>query len=114
MAKSKRIKLPTYDHPVSAFAGIRERLALVSMVHQKTWSSYAGLVGDYMHTVRFISKTEGWEVNFMWTDNSKHIKKASLQRYNLALAIEAARRDWVETERIITHRAIVRAGNKAA
>lgn len=121
MANRKRaVKLPTYAHETSTHAGIDERLALVARVHQRTYPttpqrrSMVQPRGAWQHEIRLMCKSEGWEVSYVWVDDSKRITKESLHRHGLALAIEAARADWHETERIIARRLNTVGAGKAA
>ena len=100
---AKRNKLPAYSHERSTYKGIAERLALVSHVSTvttevppRTYTSIAPPLGKYSHTVRLISKTEGWQVVTMWTDNNRKVSKQRLHTHNIATAIEGARAAWYQ------------------
>lgn len=90
--------LPTYTHERTAYAGIRERLALASLAYSKTWAAvYAHHFGQYVHTVRMMGKTEGWEAHYMWTDNLPRIDMNNPGvRREIAHAIEGARAAYYE------------------
>lgn len=92
--------LPTYTHERTAYAGIRERLALASLAYSKTWKSvYAVHSGQYVHTVRMMGKTEGWEAHCMWTDNCPRIDiNNPAVRREIAHAIEGARAAWYDSK----------------
>lgn len=94
MTKKRQPKhLPTYTHERTAYAGIRERLALASLAYSKTWLVKSG----YAHSVRFLGKTEGWEARFTWIDNLNYINIDGVKAH-IALSIEGARRAWAENQ----------------
>lgn len=94
--------LPTYTHPRSSFAGIRERLALASLAMQTTtWmaADKGWLGGKYMHSIRLLGKTEGWEARLTWADNCKHVDLEQCSvRPAIAHSIEAARATWFDNK----------------
>lgn len=104
--KRKNKNLPAYTHTRSSFAGISERLALASLAFSKTWKATPNerqsyrFEGDYMHSVRFLSKKEGWETNFTWRDNCDHIdlNQRGVKRA-IAIGIEGARAAWYESKK---------------
>lgn len=99
----KRMKRPTYAYTRTEYKGISERLAMASLAFSKTWETSTrehGLrtgLGTYMHSARFISKTEGWEAYLTWSDDSKRVNlKDPATRKGIAEAIEGARNRWYD------------------
>ncbi len=107
MSKRRTTKhLPTYTHERTTYAGIRERLALASLAYSKTWEATTGetsqmrFAGKYMHSVRFLSKKEGWEANFVWIDDINHVNLEEARGVKRAIAhsIESARARWFDNQ----------------
>lgn len=109
MAKKRQPKhLPTYTYERASFKGISERLALASRVHSTSWllpydprhlSRAAPDAHWFMHSVRYISKTEGWEARFTWSDDFERINLDSPGvKREIAMSIEGARAAWADAQ----------------
>lgn len=105
MAKRKAKHLPTYDHERASYKGISERLALASRVHSTTWllpfdpRRNAPVTHWFMHSVRYMSKSEGWEARFTWSDDFEHVNLDSPGvKREIAMSIEGARAAWYDNQ----------------
>jgi hypothetical protein len=103
MAKRKAKHLPSYDYERASYRGIAERLALVSLVQSRSWKLKPGNVDfldetRYFHSVRYMSKDEGWEANFNWWDNTRHVRPDNAIKAAIAIAIEGARNAYYDNQ----------------